>query len=48
MFPPLNGTQRQRLQSESGMSLQEVYAGAVAETRETYAGELEPELKGTR
>jgi carboxylate-amine ligase len=48
VFPQLNATQRQRLQSESGMSLQEVYAGAVAETRETYAGELEPELKGTR
>jgi carboxylate-amine ligase len=46
-FPALNGTQRQRRMSESGMSLPEVYAATVAETRETYAGALEPQLKGS-
>jgi glutamate---cysteine ligase / carboxylate-amine ligase len=47
-FPQLNGTQRQRRMSESGIGLREVYSGTVAETRETYAGALEPELKGSR
>jgi glutamate---cysteine ligase / carboxylate-amine ligase len=47
-FPPLNGAQRQRQMSRSGTSLHEVFAAAVAETRETYAGALEPELKGSR
>jgi carboxylate-amine ligase len=47
-FPALNGTQRQRRMSESGASLRDVYAAAVAETRETYAGQLEPQLKGSR
>ncbi len=47
-FPALNGTQRQRRMHESGASLEEVYAAAVAETRETYAGALEPQLKGSR
>jgi carboxylate-amine ligase len=46
-FPARNGAQRQRQMSESGMSLQDVYAAAVAETRDTYAGALEAQLKGS-
>jgi glutamate---cysteine ligase / carboxylate-amine ligase len=38
---PLNGAQRQRRFIEAGMSLPEVYAGFVAETRDTYAGPVE-------
>jgi carboxylate-amine ligase len=40
VLPELNGAQRQRRMWESGMSLPDVYAAAVAETRETYAGAL--------
>ncbi len=40
-FPELNGAQRQRRMVGAGMSLPEVYANTVAETRETYAGFLE-------
>ena len=47
-LPASNGTQRQRRMARSGMTLQEVYAATVAETRETYAGALEPQLKGSR
>jgi carboxylate-amine ligase len=47
-FPALNATQRQRRMHESGAPLEEVYAATVAETRETYAGALEPQLKGSR
>ena len=47
-FPPLNGAQRQRHLSRSGISLEDVYATTVAETRETYAGALEAQLKGSR
>jgi carboxylate-amine ligase len=36
-LPALNGAQRQLRMRESGMSLGEVYAAMVAETRETYA-----------
>jgi len=36
-LPALNGAQRQRRMSESGMSMGEVYAAMVAQTRETYA-----------
>jgi carboxylate-amine ligase len=36
-LPPSNGAQRQLRMRESGMSLGEIYAAAVAETRETYA-----------
>jgi carboxylate-amine ligase len=36
-LPVQNGTQRQRALLGSGMSLHEVYAAVVAETRETYA-----------
>lgn len=39
-LPPLNGAQRQRRMSESGMSLTEVYSAMVAATRETYAQEV--------
>ena len=46
-LPPLNGAHRQRRMLESGMSLREAYAATVTETRETYAGALEPELKGS-
>jgi carboxylate-amine ligase len=44
-FPPLNGTQRLRRLRDSGMDLREVFAVAVAETRETYAGALEPQSR---
>jgi carboxylate-amine ligase len=37
-LPALNGAQRQRRMSAAGMSLAEVYAAVVAQTRETYAG----------
>jgi carboxylate-amine ligase len=47
-FPALNGAQRQRRLSQDGMSLGDVYAAMVAETRETYAGALEAPLKGSR
>ncbi len=39
-FPALNGAQRQRRAIEAGLSMQEVYAQAVNETRETYAQEV--------
>jgi len=45
ILPPRNGAQRQRQMLESGMSLAEVYAATVAETRATYAGELEAQRK---
>ncbi|MDX6638102.1 MAG: glutamate---cysteine ligase / carboxylate-amine ligase [Solirubrobacterales bacterium] len=38
-FPERNGAQRARTALESGSSLREVYAGALAETRRTYVGE---------
>jgi glutamate---cysteine ligase / carboxylate-amine ligase len=41
-LPALNGAQRQRRMLQSGMSLAEVYAALVAESRETYSGVLEP------
>jgi glutamate---cysteine ligase / carboxylate-amine ligase len=37
-FPELNGAQRQRRMIDAGMSMADIYAAAVAETRETYAG----------
>jgi carboxylate-amine ligase len=40
-FPARNGAQRQRELLQSGLSLPEVYAATVTETRETYAGALE-------
>ncbi len=39
-LPELNGAQRQRRMHESGMSLPEIYAASVAETRDTYAPAL--------
>jgi glutamate---cysteine ligase / carboxylate-amine ligase len=47
-LPPLNGTQRQRRMFESGISLRDVYAATVAETRDTYAGALEAQMKTSR
>jgi carboxylate-amine ligase len=44
-LPPLNGAQRQRRMIEAGGSLEEIYAWTVAETRETYAGALEPQQR---
>jgi carboxylate-amine ligase len=44
-LPPRNGAQRQRRMLESGMSLAEVYAATVAETRATYAGVLEAQRR---
>jgi carboxylate-amine ligase len=40
-FPELNGAQRQRRMVAAGMSLPDIYAATVAETRDTYAGFLE-------
>jgi carboxylate-amine ligase len=40
MLPAFNGAQRQRRLIEDGMSLSEVYAAVVAQTRSTYAGAL--------
>jgi carboxylate-amine ligase len=40
-LPARNGAQRQRQMLEGGASLQDVYAAAVAETRDTYAPALE-------
>ncbi len=40
-LPALNGAQRQRRMLQSGMSLVEVFAAVVAETRDTYSGVLE-------
>jgi carboxylate-amine ligase len=40
-FPVLNGAQRQRRAIDSGASMQEVYAGAVRETSQTYVQEAE-------
>jgi carboxylate-amine ligase len=39
-LPALNGAQRQRRMFENGMSLNEVFAALVAQTRSTYAGAL--------
>ncbi len=44
-LPARNGAQRQRQLLEGGASLAEVYAAAVAETRETYAGALEAQRR---
>ena len=37
-LPPLNGAQRQRRMIDAGLSMTEIYASMVAETRDTYAG----------
>jgi len=39
-LPELNGAQRQRRMAATGASLQEIFAAAVEETRDTYAGAL--------
>ena len=44
-LPVLNGAQRQRQMHSAGASLGEVYAEAVAATRETYAGALEAQRR---
>jgi len=36
-LPSLNGAQRQRRMTDTGVSLREAYAVVVAETRDTYA-----------
>jgi carboxylate-amine ligase len=36
-LPALNGAQRQRRMTETGVGLAEAYAAVVAETRDTYA-----------
>jgi carboxylate-amine ligase len=36
-LPTLNGAQRQRRMTDTGVSLSEAYAAVVAETRDTYA-----------
>jgi glutamate---cysteine ligase / carboxylate-amine ligase len=40
-LPERNGSQRQRRQLDAGGSLAEIFAGVVAQTRETYAGARE-------
>jgi carboxylate-amine ligase len=40
-LPELNGAQRQRRQLDAGGSLQEIYATAVGDTRDTYSGVVE-------
>ncbi len=47
-LPPQNGAQRQRRMLEGGMSLYEVFAAVVAETRDTYAGVLGSTAEVTR
>ena len=44
-LPQQNGAQRQRQMLESGASMGEVYAAALATTRETYAGALEAQRR---
>lgn len=39
-LPELNGAQRQRRQIEAGAAMEDVYAAAVRDTRETYAQEV--------
>jgi carboxylate-amine ligase len=36
-LPTLNGAQRQRRMTDTGVSLPDAYAAVVAETRDTYA-----------
>ena len=47
-LPKLNGAQRQRRLSEAGISLQEIYAGIVAQTQETYADAVGSTVEVTR
>jgi carboxylate-amine ligase len=42
VFPELNGAQRQRRAIAAGAPMDEVYAAAVAETRDTYVEEGHP------
>jgi glutamate---cysteine ligase / carboxylate-amine ligase len=39
-LPERNGAQRQRDMADAGMGIREIYAAMVAQTRDTYAGEL--------
>jgi carboxylate-amine ligase len=39
-LPERNGAQRQRDMAQAGMGIREIYASVVAQTRNTYAGEL--------
>ncbi len=48
VLPERNGTQRQRAMLESGMTLREVFAAVVDQTRDTYAGELGRTAEVTR
>jgi glutamate---cysteine ligase / carboxylate-amine ligase len=47
-LPSLNGAQRQRRMIDAGLGIREIYAAAVAETRETYAGVLRSTAEVTR
>ena len=47
-LPRFNGAQRQRRMSDAGISLAEIYATTVAQTRETYAQELGSTAEVTR
>jgi carboxylate-amine ligase len=47
-LPELNGAQRQRRMNDAGLSLREIYAATVAQTRETYAQQLGSTAEVTR
>ena len=47
-LPELNGAQRQRRMGEAGISLREIYAGVVAQTKETYPGAVGSTAEVTR
>ncbi|MGB0096808.1 MAG: YbdK family carboxylate-amine ligase [Solirubrobacteraceae bacterium] len=47
-LPELNGAQRQRRMGEAGISLREIYAGVVAQTKETYPGAVGRTAEVTR
>jgi hypothetical protein len=47
-LPERNGAQRQRAMVASGTGLPEIYATTVAQTRDTYAGELGSPAEVTR
>jgi len=47
-LPPLNGAQRQRQLLDDGMSINEVFAATVGQTRETYAGAVPSTAQVTR
>ena len=47
-LPQLNGAQRQRRMIDAGLSIREIYAASVADTRDTYAGAVASTTEVTR